>query len=58
LFVCCLCCFRFFSSFLFMDGYDAASRALRWDFGRSGSSAEFLQALRQHASTLRQLHVL
>jgi hypothetical protein len=40
------------------DGYDAASCALRWDRWTNGSSmADFLRLLREHASTLRQLHV-
>jgi hypothetical protein len=40
------------------NGYDAASCALRWDCWKTGSStADLLRLLREHASTLRQLHV-
>ena len=39
------------------SGYDAASRTLRWDCMKSGNSADLLRLLREHASTLRQLHV-
>jgi hypothetical protein len=35
------------------DGYDDATRTLRW----GGSTAEPLRLLREHAGTLRQLHV-
>jgi hypothetical protein len=39
------------------NGYDAASCALRWDCWMSGDMAVLLRLLREHASTLRQLHV-
>jgi hypothetical protein len=41
------------------NGYDDASRTLRWDRFKSGtgSTAELLCLLREHAGTLRQLHV-
>jgi hypothetical protein len=40
------------------NGYDAASCVLRWNCYESGSStADLLRLLREHASTLRQLHV-
>jgi hypothetical protein len=38
-----------------MDGYDDASRTLRWEMG--GPTSELLRLLREHAGTLKQLHV-
>ena len=40
-----------------MDGYDDATRTLRWDSRKGGTTAELLRLLREHAGTLRQLHV-
>ena len=41
-----------------MNGHDAASCVLRWDWYEDGSStADLLRLLREHASTLRQLHM-
>jgi len=40
-----------------MNGYDDATRTLRWDIDKGGSTAELLRLLREHAGTLRQLHV-
>ncbi len=37
------------------NGYDDASRTLRWD--GPGSEEELLRLLRLHARTLEQLHV-
>ncbi len=41
------------------NGYDAASCVLRWNCWKSGgsSTADLLRLLREHASTLRQLHM-
>ena len=39
------------------NGHDPASCALRWDNWTNGDRAVFLRLLREHASTLRQLHV-
>jgi hypothetical protein len=37
--------------------YDDASRTLRWDRQKGGITVELLHLLREHAGTLRQLHV-
>ncbi len=39
-----------------MEGYNAAFRTLRWDC-LEGGAAELLRLLREHAGTLRELHV-
>jgi hypothetical protein len=39
------------------DGYDAASRTLRWNCWAGGSTADLLRLLHEHASNLGQLHV-
>ncbi len=40
-----------------MNRYDDASRTLRWDRLKGGTTAELLRLLREHAGTLRQLDV-
>ncbi len=40
-----------------MNGYDDAARSQSWDHYKGGSTAELLRLLREHAGTLRQLHV-
>ncbi len=40
-----------------MNGFDDATRTLRWDCEKNNTSAELLHLLREHAGTLRQLHV-
>ena len=40
-----------------MNGYDDSTHTLRWDQFKGGSTGELLRLLREHASTLKQLHV-
>jgi hypothetical protein len=40
-----------------MNGYDVASRTMRWDCWKGGNTVELPRLLREHAGTLRQLHV-
>jgi hypothetical protein len=40
-----------------MNGYDDATRTLRWDRAKGGTQRRAAALLREHAGTLRQLHV-
>jgi hypothetical protein len=40
-----------------MNGYDEASRTLRWESRYGSDNEKLLRLLRKHARTLRQLHV-
>ncbi len=40
-----------------MNSHDDASCMLRWDFHKDGNATEPLRLLREHASTLKELHL-
>jgi hypothetical protein len=40
-----------------MNGYDEAFRTLRWECRYGSNTKELLRLLREHAGTLRELHV-